>query len=289
MRISSRRSIRRGFTLLEVLLASAIAVLLMGALYVAMQVELQQASEGREMIERATLARAIINRVSIDLSPSITPPKATSKAQAASSAAASSTASSSTTSQAATQATTAIPFQAGLVGTNTQLIIFTTRVTSTTDVLNSLNGTQAPDTPVPSDLRRVAYWIAQNGGLCRQEIPWVTSDLTYQSTDPVMEDGKTEDDYIIAREVTDLIFEYYDINNATVDDAGWTDTWDGTVLSPDGMTPQGPPTAIRITFTIQTTAPDGKKTDKAYKHVIPIITASGPNPMSADSTTQPMQ
>ena len=28
----------------------------------------------------------------------------------------------------------------------------------------------------PSDLWRVSYWLGQNGGLCRQERPWVTAD-----------------------------------------------------------------------------------------------------------------
>ena len=51
---------RGGFTLLEVLLASALAVILMAALYVALDVQLRLADAGRESIEQATLTRAIV-------------------------------------------------------------------------------------------------------------------------------------------------------------------------------------------------------------------------------------
>ncbi len=44
---------RRAFTLLEMLLATAVSVLLMGALYVAMDVQIRHARIGRDRIELA--------------------------------------------------------------------------------------------------------------------------------------------------------------------------------------------------------------------------------------------
>ena len=62
------RAVRPAFTLLEVLLASALAVILMAALYVALDVQLKLADAGREAIEQATVSRAIVHRFETDLS-----------------------------------------------------------------------------------------------------------------------------------------------------------------------------------------------------------------------------
>jgi hypothetical protein len=164
-------------------------------------------------------------------------------------------------------------------------VIYTTRSTDPTALmtpdglpLNPLLG------PIPSDLHRISYWLGSNGGLCRQDVPWFSNDSFYTVDTIVFEQGKTENDYLIAREVTDLGFEYYDIN-ATSDDTGWNEYWDGTQPGPDGITPLGPPTAIRVRLTIKTTDPSGKETTKDYMHVIPIVTANGPNSMTSSSGT----
>src|SRR5882672_4173861 len=67
------RTVRKGFTLLEVLLAAAIGVLLMGALYVAMQVQLDHAQAGRDAVEQSLLVRALLRRMSNDIAPSLGP------------------------------------------------------------------------------------------------------------------------------------------------------------------------------------------------------------------------
>lgn len=277
---------RSGFTLLEVMLASAIAIVLMGALYYAMQLELQQASAGRDVVARSTLARAIINRITIDLTPSMTPRAAASNsgstggsasagASASASPSASSTASSassSSTAQTAQQLTSYIPLQAGLIGDNGTLTIFTTRVSDVNAVVNSANN--SPDVPFPSDIRRVSYWLG-DGGLCRREVPWFSTDQLQNSADP-NPDGQDEQQFVIAREVVDLTFEYYDVNSQS-DDSGWNSSWDGSSAGPDGSTPMGPPTAIRVTFTIKNKdGSTGGETTKQYSHVIPLVTASGP-------------
>src|SRR5437763_10847058 len=67
------RTRRPGFTLLEVLLASAISVLLLSALYVAMDMQLKLAQAGREAVDQATLVRSLLKRMTNDLSSGLGP------------------------------------------------------------------------------------------------------------------------------------------------------------------------------------------------------------------------
>ena len=284
---------RVAFTLLEVLLSSAIAILLLGALYVAMEVELRQAAEGRDLVERATVARAIINRLSIDITPSMSPRGAATSSSSSSSSTTGSTTGaaatatsgastgtgSSTTNQTAQPTTMAIPLKSGVIGTSQVLIIFTTHVAG-----NAPIGQDSPDATVPSDIRRITYWLGTNGGLCRQEIPFFSSDDAQNNSTGFVPDGnKPEEDYLIAPEVSDLAFEYYDINT-TSDGGGWNDTWTGSDPGLDGTTPKGPPTAIRVTFSVKTKNPNGRESSKQYRHVIALLTSSGPD-SNADTTS----
>src|SRR5438132_792583 len=63
---------RRGFTLLEMLLATFVSVLLMGALYVAMDVQIRHARAGRDVIEQSTLARALKARITNEIMKCVT-------------------------------------------------------------------------------------------------------------------------------------------------------------------------------------------------------------------------
>jgi len=67
------RTLRPGFTLLEVILASAIALLLMWGLYVGMDIQLRLTDEGRTIVNQADLARNLLTRMSADLSGCLTP------------------------------------------------------------------------------------------------------------------------------------------------------------------------------------------------------------------------
>src|SRR5207245_205253 len=69
---SSRR--RPAFTLLEILIATAVSVLLMGALYMAINVQLRHAQIGREVVEESLLARALLTRIDTDIRLSLGPP-----------------------------------------------------------------------------------------------------------------------------------------------------------------------------------------------------------------------
>src|SRR3954454_8013063 len=100
---------RAGFTLLEVLLSSAIGVLLLSGLYVAVNVQLRHAQAGRDLVERGTLARGLLARIANDISPTLAPAMPASSSQSSSSSAGTSTTSATsgttTTSTSGTSAT----------------------------------------------------------------------------------------------------------------------------------------------------------------------------------------
>ena len=64
-----RSSRRRGYTLLEVILAVSISVVLIAALYFAMDTQFKHAQAAREVIEESTIVRALLTRITNDLAP----------------------------------------------------------------------------------------------------------------------------------------------------------------------------------------------------------------------------
>jgi prepilin-type N-terminal cleavage/methylation domain-containing protein len=282
MRIHARPS-RPAFTLLEVLLALAIGLLLLSALYAALNVQIRHERAGRDVVERSTLARALFTRMTNDITGCMTPGGPFNYAPAASSggggggsgggaggsaagAAATTSTSSTNTSGSGTATTTngLVPFGAGVQGTTNQLMLWVSRVPPPySPAAVDANTAQ----PIAPDVRQVVYWLAGSGsgGLARQEIAMVTS------TDPsVVWPPQDETPHIIAEEVKNLTFSYFDGQN-------WNDTWDGSTFGPDGTTPIGPPMAIAITMDIavqNSNAPAGvEQTVKTYRHVVSIPTA----------------
>src|SRR5882672_1743085 len=151
MRLRSSLNRRKAFTLLEVLLSAAIGVLLMAALYVAMNVQLDHAQAGRDAVEQSLLVRALFRRISNDVTPSL----------------AAGAASSSTPNSGSLTSSTAPVLN--LQGDSGRLILWVSRISSDLSPLLT-------NQPVASDLRRVVYWMASTGGLARQEIKLATSD-----------------------------------------------------------------------------------------------------------------
>lgn len=281
---------RPGFTLLEVLLASVIAIMLLGALYAAFDMVLKQQDAGRTAVGKGDEARAIINRMGIDLSGCLgpMPPKSgggvatdsatttptttaatgttpttgtTASTGSADTAAAADTTSADGTTPAATDETqtgTDVPFQGGVFGNASQVTLFCSRVPpglTTREVLADASQ------QLPSDLVRVSYSLHSSGrGLCRQVRPWVTSDGVWNATDP---DRSTEDADLVADDVVGLSFEYLDAGS-------WMGEWDGSQTQTDGKTVKGPPRAIKVTLTLDV---DGKQT--TVTHVFPIRAGVG--------------
>ena len=71
VRVTTDKNRRGGFTLLEVVLALTIGILLMSALYVAVDIQLRHAQAGREIVERSTLVRSLMTRIAADISKSV--------------------------------------------------------------------------------------------------------------------------------------------------------------------------------------------------------------------------
>src|SRR5262245_17795316 len=65
------RTPRRGFTLLEVILATSIGLIIMYALYLAIDVSLRFSEAGREVVEHATISRSLAARISSDIAPCV--------------------------------------------------------------------------------------------------------------------------------------------------------------------------------------------------------------------------
>ncbi len=287
---------RRGYTLLEVLLASMIAVVLLGALYAALEVTLVRMDVNRNVIVANDLSRAVFNRVTIDLSNTLGPLPPKSGGDGTTGSAAASTSTTTTATSASSGATAAsspsadpsgtaaaadptssaastgvnIPFGAGVVGSDKQVTLFVSRLPTALTDLDVINAT---DVALPSDLRRVTYYLATDGGLARQSKPWVTADGVWNATDP---DRSNEAAEVIAPEVLDATFEYYDGGT-------WLSQWDGSATAIDGTSLTGPPRAIRVTLVLEFSARGGRQ-QKRVTQVIPLRAAVG-NYQPADATT----
>ena len=73
MKLRPSYNSRRGFTLLELLLASVIAAMLLGSLYLAMNMTLEQTQASRDASDVEDLHRGIVNRMSVDLAATLGP------------------------------------------------------------------------------------------------------------------------------------------------------------------------------------------------------------------------
>lgn len=299
---SQRR--RSAFTLLEVLLATAIGVLLMAALYVSMDVQLKHVQVGRDVVEQSLLTRALLTRMGNDIASSLGPvaPNRSSSSSGAGAATATtgSTASTSSTSPTGTTSGTGltsgttsssssgstatssltgpVQFNLGVQGDANRLTIYVSRVPReivwSNDATASGNGQ-----PLVSDLRRITYWLAGGtgdpAGLARQEVKVATSDDAINSIPPDVPD---ELSFVVAEEIKSLEFQYYDGTN-------WQTSWDGTTPGLDGTTPIGPPLAIQIKVGVASKYA-GPDSVKIYRHVVAIPTANGATSTSQTTTGQ---
>jgi prepilin-type N-terminal cleavage/methylation domain-containing protein len=227
---------RAGYTLLEVMLAIFIGVLLIAALYVALDVQLRYMQTGRNAVAEGQLARGILARMASDIrqhlgkqpaaasSTSTTsttttttaPTSSTTSTDAAAAPAAGDAAASSTNSLGSTQ------FNYGVQGDETSLMLFVSAVPryGRNDIDNQ-NGV--------SDLRRIAYSLIPGTGLARIE------SRSFSTDDADLADATPD---ILAQEVLALSFRYYDGASGS-----WVTTWDGSTT--------GPPVAIEITLGLQ--------------------------------------
>ncbi|MBA4189837.1 MAG: hypothetical protein C0467_17785 [Planctomycetaceae bacterium] len=271
---------RRGFTLLELLLATVIGSIILAGLYLVMNMTVVQTQASRDSIDAESTSRAVFNKIGLDLSSVLgpVPPKSggTPASGSTTGATTSSTSGTPTDSSAptvpetdtstettptdGTEGTTQnFPFQVGVLGTSTQLTIFASRVPNILSTPGAL--AQSTDTnQQPSDLVRIDYWKG-TGGLCRQERPWVTADQTGNS---FSFDLSNETTGLIADDVTEVLFEYHD-------GTSWVQTWEGG----SGTIPT-PPVAVRVTLSFSlTNAKGGNPIVRTVSQTIAIRTAPG--------------
>jgi prepilin-type N-terminal cleavage/methylation domain-containing protein len=305
---------RRGFTLLEVLLAATIGVLLMAALYVAVDIQVRNAQAGRELVEQSGLGRALLARISADISPclgQVDPGRFKSSGSSASGGGATTitatgttstttttpggttsgtTSSTSTTttgttpgsSTTTTSSPTSSTFTFSLQGDSSTLTLYVSQLPRDVDQLpGTMAANSADANSINSDVRRISYWLAGGSdgqGLARQELMLATSDDT-STLPPNIPD---EASLVIAPEVKTLSFSYFDGSD-------WQDSWDGSQPGPDGVTPIGPPLAVAITIGIAPPSSDtrsviGQKM-KTFRHVVAIPTANFGAAQSTSGTT----
>jgi type II secretory pathway component PulJ len=254
------RAPRTAYTLLEVLLASAIGVLLMGALYVGMDVQLRSVQAGREKVNETAIVRNLISRMSADAIGTMTPILPTVTVA-------------STNTDETTDPVT--PFNGGVQGDNQTLILWVSRLPKLPTGADAANSDTLQMSS--SDEHRIAYWVGENG-LLRQDVDRVsaTSDDPDAEIPPSVSD---ETKYTFAPEVTDVQFRYFD-------GEAWQDTWDGTVIGADGKTPTGPPRAIEVTLSIRRPGadPNDQNAIKQYRQVIPINAGNGLSVSTATTT-----
>lgn len=266
------RARRPGFTLLEMMLALGIGLLLLGGLYVGMDVHLEYAQSGRDLVREANVAHAVLNRISQDIQGHVAPVDPRNQPEATASTSTSSTSSSTTTT---TEATTtenstdsaatptteegssasilgaAVTFNLGIQGEADHLTLASSRL-------------KRSQSPGASDLRRVQYWLIAGKGLARIESTQVTSG------DPQQAYLGQNASNIFAPEVAGIRFEYWD-------GSAWQTSWDGSQLGPDGETPTGPPVAVAVTVTLQRiykNQPVAEGSVAEYRQVILIPSAN---------------
>jgi prepilin-type N-terminal cleavage/methylation domain-containing protein len=266
----SRTDRRQAFTLLEVLLSSAIAVLLMAALYAAMDVQLRHAQAARDVVEQGTLARNLLARMSRDIAPTLGPSLPSPSGGTGTPASGTTT----DTTASPSPSSTAPPSLVGPITVNVGVQGDATRLTVSVSRLPLDLASATGDLPVSSDLRRITYWLVEGGdvplGLARQEVMLVTSD----EATALPPDIPDEAAHVEAEEVKSLAFSYWDGTQ-------WLESWDSSAVGEDGQSPMGPPQLIAITLGI--TSPRGVL--KLHRHVVALHTANGLPPPTTTTTT----
>ncbi len=273
------RPTRPAYTLLEVLLALAISVMLLAAVYAVVGYQLRYAQSGRDLVERTALARAILRRVTTDISAAVTlgdagrfrrtqSQQGTQQGSGGDSSGGGSggapAAGATVSGDSGAASSSGVQLPLGVIGSSTELHLFLSRVP-----VEAL----ADDAQVTCDLRRVSYWLSDDTqGLCRMEVNLVTSDDA-TNTDLPGDAGP----YHFAPEVRQLEFSYFD-------GSSWQDSWDSTQTGSDGVTPQGSPRAIAVKITVQV---PGHKELKTYRHVVHVLTAGGTPQSSSEGGTTP--
>lgn len=279
---------RSAFTLLEVVLAMAISMLLLAALYFALNIQVQTIGAARDKVEQAALARSLLNRMANDIAPGLAPVNPNrNRTQTTSGTSTTGTQGTGTTPPASTTPSTtggdtSAPADAATPQQNVAaldlrvrgdlntLALYVTRIPR--DFNPALLEAGLEVLPGVGDIRQVRYFLSEGSadvpaGLMRQEIKRVTA-IDQEAPSP------DELPILIAEEVRSLQFRYLDPGTRT-----WVEYWPVQETEADGVTAMGPPAAIEIILGVLPVGAANRATDgttlKLYRHVVTIQTANG--------------
>lgn len=233
---------RHAFTLMETMLALALAAVLMGGIYAAMDQSWRLTSSGHDAIERVQLARALIHKISLDVrSITYVPPPPTEDTSTDSSTTSGTTTGTTQQSQNTTTTNTSSGSSStdstetgpnsksvGLRGTATTLEISIARPRR--DLLPG-SGIVATGSPT-SDLRQVTYsFTAGTTGLIRTEGDRMAVEVVEAAGSTATQVSAMQS---LVPELTSLTFRYFD-------GRVWSETWDSDVMLRI-------PRAVEVTF-----------------------------------------
>ena len=292
---------RSGFTLIELLLSVAVCMILLGGLYFAVDIQVRSTRTGREVVDEAMVARAVLDLIARDIESSITlnhpfkfrkgsatfgsitsSSSDTSGTSTDSSAASGSSGSSSTPASGSTgsrgstdssstdsqeSASGSVYLPPGVVGFPDSLNIYC-RKSAVIDAKASLGA------PVgQGDLRRICYYMARLGtpeeALVRYE---VMQPLTPQGLDIGL---MPQDDLapVVAEEVRAVRFFFH-----AGPGGSWVEQWDSRSMDYDDLTPLGPPRAVRVEIDIEMTPRPGfDPVTHTYSRVVVIPVGNVPS------------
>jgi hypothetical protein len=237
---------RRGFTLLEIVLALSLAVVVFGLVGMAIDIYLRVADTSRKEVEEAQLARALLQRIAEDVRNAV--PFSPGTSSGGSSSGVSSAGGSSEASSGSSSSGT--PSFGGIYGNSQQLQVEISRLPRGDRAgAAAANGDSGSSAGQGSDLRTVTYGIAgldtlsdlnsaatsgPRGGLMRCELDSASFNFLAQQGDAGSQDHATE---MLAPEVEGIEFTYLD---------------GGTELEEwDSQTQGKLPTAVRITLALR--------------------------------------
>jgi hypothetical protein len=266
---------RRAFSLLEMVLALALGMVLLLALYVFLNMYVATAQAGRDVLAEAVLVRSVMTRINNDISGQLGPvdPRGLPDPVGVANGVATPPTPAGGTPVTPTPSATPggqdpVAFNIGVYGQPNYLILSAYRVRKPSAGV----ATNVPADVVASDVQRTMYWIVPNGsdpqgqGLARAEIKQATStDIDMAPTDLTDQSKK-----VFAPEVKTILFEFFDGTT-------WQTQWDGTTPDAETGLPIGPPAAIRVTITlrkmnngVEDTGADGA----TYQQIVALPTAN---------------
>jgi len=285
---------RGGFTLIELLLSVAICMVLLGGLYFAVDIQVKTTRTGREVVDEAMLARAVLELIARDVESTITlnhPFKfrkgnatfasnsssddtssqsdSSSGSDSSGSAGTSSSDSSGSSSDSSQEtAGSSVYLPPGVVGFPDALNLYSRKAPVVTDSKNSIG---APGGQ--GDLRRVCYYMARVG--TPEEAL-----VRYEVSQPLSQEGLNiglmpQDDTapVVAEEIRAVRFQYHSGPGGS-----WTDQWDSRSMDYDDLTPIGPPRAVRVEVDIEMAPRPGQEpVTKTYSRVVVIPVGNVPS------------